>query len=638
MPCRGRGYAAVEERKAMAGPELLAEQLAPTVLKEYALVADGERGMLIGPRGDCCWMCLPRWDSPAVFSKLLGGPGFYAVSPNNPQFVWGGHYEERSLIWRSRWVTTDGIVECREALAFPGDPHTAVVLRRIRAVDRPVRMRVRLDIRADFGAQPMSDLSRGDHGIWTGRSGPHRFRWLGAADAERCDDGSLQLVFDVAPGLDHDLVLELSDRELNDDAVRPNDAWDATEEAWRRAVPAFSGTLSDADSETAYAVLRGLTSGSGGMVAAATTSLPERASEGRNYDYRYCWIRDQSYAGQAVAIAGGYALLDDTVRFISERVLADGPDLRPAYTVSGEVPPAEQDIDLPGYPGAAVKTGNWIRDQFQLNGFGEALLLLADAATLDRLDSEHWRAAQTLVGGIEKRWREPDAGIWEVHNERWAHSRLICAAGLRRIATVAPPREGAQWQRLADVLVTDTASDCLHPSGRWQRSPNDPRVDSALLLASIRGAVPPDDPRSIATVKAVRADLARQGFVYRFQLDERVLGEAEGAFMLCGFMMALADFQQGNHLAAVRWLERSRTACGPPGLYTEEYDVSQRQLRGNIPQAFVHAYLLETAHRLAECYGPSVGPGTGPDEIGRSFSQMNQPAGAGAGLSARLQG
>jgi hypothetical protein len=252
---------------------LLAELLSPHVLREYALLADGERGVLVGPRGDCCWMCLPRWDSAAVFSSLLGGGGVYAVSPDHPRFVWGGQYEQRSLIWRSRWVTTDGIVECRETLAFPGDPHTAVLLRRIRALDQPLRMRIMLDVRADFGAEQMSALSLED-GVWTGRSGPHHLRWTGAGEAKRSDDGSLQAVVEVMPGRDHDLVLEVSDQGLGAATVHPDDAWRRTENAWAQAVPAFSGTVADDDSTAAYAVLRGLTGSGGGMVAAATMSLP----------------------------------------------------------------------------------------------------------------------------------------------------------------------------------------------------------------------------------------------------------------------------------------------------------------------------------------------------------------------------
>lgn len=568
------------------------------------MLADGERGVIVGPRGDYCWMCLPSWHNGAVFNSLLGGPGVYAVAPEQSRFVWGGYYEPRSLIWVSRWVTNDGIVECREALAMPADTHTAVLLRQIHAVDGRARMAITLDVRAGFGACAMTDHDCGEDAgtqMWTGRSGSCRFRWMGADGASVGDDGALHAVLDVAAGRDHDLILELSDSELDARPMRAREAWAATENVWKQEVPQVSDSLADFDAEVAYAVLRGLTSSSGGMVAAATTSLPERAEQDRNYDYRYCWIRDQCYAGQAAAAAGLYPLLDDAVRFVSERILADGPGLKPAYSVDGVAPPREQDLELPGYPGGVARTGNWVSDQFQLDVQGEALLLLAQAARLDRLDASHWRAVEILMHTIEQRWDEPDSGIWELHEQRWAHSRLMCAAGLRGIGAVASPRLGAEWQHLADRLIADVDSDCLHPSGRWQRAQGDPRIDAALLLPSIRGAIPGNDPRTVATIDTVRSELTEQGFVYRFRPDGRTLGEAEGAFVLCGFLMALAEHQQGNDLAAVRFFERNRTACGPPGLFAEEYDVGQHQLRGNLPQAFVHALLLETAYRLTPC-------------------------------------
>ncbi|MCV7162993.1 glycoside hydrolase family 15 protein [Mycobacterium stomatepiae] len=579
-----------------------ADDFPPHVLRQYALLADGERGVVVGPRGDYCWMCLPRWHNGAVFNSLLGGPGVYAVAPERTRFVWGGHYEPRSLIWVSRWVTGCGIVECREALAMPADTHTAVLLRRIHAVDGRPRVHITLDVRADFGNSEMAVQKCGQNDeipLWTGRSGPCRFRWTGADGAGVGQGGALHAVLDVVPGRDHDLVLELSDHELQPRAVRATDTWAATESFWEQAVPEFSDSLADFDAQVAYAVLRGLTSADGGMVAAATTSLPERAEQDRNYDYRYCWIRDQCFAGQAVAAAGAYPLLDDAVRFVSERILADGPELKPAYSVDGIPPPREHDLGLPGYPGGVARTGNWVSDQFQLDVQGEALLLLAEAALLERLDATHWRVVETLVHTIEQRWGETDSGIWELDDQRWAHSRLMCAAGLRAIGAVAPPRLGAAWQHLADRLIADADSDCLHPSGRWQRAQGDPRIDAALLLPAIRAAIPASDTRTVATLEAVRAELTEQGFVYRFRPDDRPLGNAEGAFLLCGFLMALAEHQQGNEIEAVGFFERSRTACGPPGLFAEEFDVGQHQLRGNLPQAFVHALLLETAHRLA---------------------------------------
>jgi GH15 family glucan-1,4-alpha-glucosidase len=331
------------------------------------------------------------------------------------------------------------------------------------------------------------------------------------------------------------------------------------------------------------------------MVAAATTSLPERARGGRNYDYRYAWIRDQCYAGRAAARSGAPALLDAAVRFVGARLLEDGPDLRPAYTTSGRCPPEERELPLPGYPGGTAIVGNRVNRQFQLDGFGEALLLFSAAAEQDHLDADGWRAADIAADAIEARWRDADAGIWELDDAKWTHSRLICAAGLRAIAARRGRRWAARRLALADRIVADTAARCVHPSGRWQRAPSDARVDAALLLPAIRGAIPADDPRSLATLRAVRGELCVDGYAYRFRPDARPLGEAEGAFLLCGFLMALALDQQGDHVGAARWFERNRAACGAPGLLSEEFDVRQRQLRGNLPQAFVHALLLECA-------------------------------------------
>ena len=560
---------------------------APNALRQYAFIADGERGALVGPEGDIAFLCAPRWHDDAVFATLIGGAGQYAVTPCDNRRVWGGHYEQDSLIWRSRWVTSTSVIESREALAFPGDPDVAVVLRRIEALDADAHVRITLDCRAGFGAHPMS-VSRHADGIWEGRTGDLRYRWSGATQHARLTDAGLALEMIVPAGQSRDLVLEIGPRLA---AAPPAGAslWDQTEAAWRRARPALAGSAAPGDSGHSWAVLRGMTSRGGGMVAAATTSLPERAEQGRNYDYRYAWIRDQCYAGEAAAAAGATDLLDSAVRFVTERVLSDGPELRPAYTIVGGRVPDQRRLSVPGYPGARAQAGNHVNGQFQLDALGEVLLLLAAARRAGRLDADADAALELTTAAIDKRGAEPDAGIWELDDRRWAHSRLICAAGLRAIGK----------HDRADALVRSVDRDCLHPSGRWQRAPDDPRVDASLLIPGVRGAVPPDDPRFGRTMHAVIEDLADDGYVYRFRHDDDTpLHRQEGAFLLSGFHLALACLRRGRTTEAVRWFERNRGAPGPPGLLTEEFDVVQRQLRGNLPQAFVHASLLETAHEL----------------------------------------
>lgn len=576
------------------------DHLSPVPLRQYALLADGERGALVGPHGDIAFLCAPQWHDDAVFSSLLGGRGGYTIRPRSSRYVWGGHYDQDTLIWRSRWVATSAVIESREALAFPGDRDRLVLLRRVEATHGDAHVRVHLECRAEFGARPMT-VRRSRDGVWEGRTGDLRYRWSGVPPHARLEDSRITVDLDVPEGGSHDLVLEISRDPLPDVLPDPDRAWERTERAWRDAVPDLDVSIAPGESHHSYAVLRGLTAGSGAMVAAATTALPEQADQGRNYDYRYAWIRDQCFAGQAAAVVGGHGLLDAAVRFVTARVLEDGPRLRPAYTVDGDPVPDERRLPLPGYPGAPVRVGNRANSQFQLDAFGEALLLLAAADRAGRLDGTGTKAVEALVEAIEERQDDPDAGIWELGGRRWSHSRLICAAGLRAAAQRRGGRSGAGWHQLADRLVASVDRDCLHPTGRWQRSPEDPAVDAALLLPGLRGAVPADDPRHLRTCRAVVDDLTDDGYVYRFRQDPGLpLHDAEGAFVLSGFHLALTSLQQGDVAGALRWFERNRGALGPPGLFAEEYDVVQRQLRGNLPQAFVHALLLETAHRLGE--------------------------------------
>jgi alpha,alpha-trehalase len=581
----------------------------PHVLREYALLADGERGAIVGPRGDIVWMCFPRWDSPAVFSSLIGGGGAYAMTPRE-RYVWGGYYEPGSLMWCGRWVTGHAVIECREALALPSSSERAVLLRRVRALRGTAHMDVVLDPRAAYGHSGMRRLTRREDDVWTAElEGDIRMAWAGAAEATPRADGhggkALAMELRLEEGEHRDCVLVLASAGADAEPPKADWAWEGVQSEWRSRVPEFEDTAAPRDVRHAYAVLAGMTSAGGGMVAAATTSLPERAREGRSYDYRYVWIRDQCYAGQAVARAGAHPLMDDAVGFVTARLLEDGRRLMPAYTTTAERVPDESHLDLAGYPGGSDVTGNWVNEQFQLDAFGEALLLYAAAARHDHLDADSWRAVEVAVEAIEARWREAksDAGVWELDPDAWTHSRLMCAAGLRQIAAQAQAGQAPGWVALADKIVSDTAQHGLHPSGRWQRSPTDPRIDAALLMAGVRGAIPADDPRTLATLHSVRAELTDDGYCYRYRPDERPLGSAEGAFLLCGFWLAQAYAQQGDALTSARWFERNRAACGPPGLFSEEYDVKQRQLRGNLPQAFVHAQLIETAVVQSELAG-----------------------------------
>lgn len=207
---------------------------------------------------------------------------------------------------------------------------------------------------------------------------------------------------------------------------------------------------------------------------------------------------------------------------------------------------------------------------------------------------------RVAVEAIERRWPEPDAGLWELENRWWTHSRLSVVCGLRRIADVLPGKGGRRCAEIAGTVLAETRRRCLHPDGYWRRAADDDGPEAALLVPLARGCTDTADPSAALSRARIEDQLAQDGYLYRFVHGGVPLGEAEGAFLLCGFHMALATHHLGDRVGAFRWFERTRAACGPPGLFAEEYDVRQRQLRGNLPQTFVHALLLECAVRLHE--------------------------------------
>ncbi len=586
-------------------------------LRDYAFLADGERGALVDPTGNIAWLCAPAWDSPPLFGALLGGPGSYEVRPT-VRSVWGGHYEDGGLVWRSRWVTDDdAVVESREVLAFPGEPGHLVLLRCIRSHRGRSRITAALDLRevaaaggdgARGGPPGPRDVRHEDDGSWTLRVGGLHVRWSGPPSVRvvATDAGPLlwaEVPIDEDRGCD--LVLEVSEQPLGPPLDVPA-VWAATAAAWAARVPALPGVLDERDARHSAAVLVGLTSpATGAMVAAATTGIPERAKQGRSYDYRYAWIRDQTYSGMAAFTGHVDGLGDSAVRFVSERLLADGPDLHPAYTVRGGQIPDQGSIGLPGYPGGEGVRGNPVRDQHQLDVFGEALGLFAAAAERDRVPRDALRAAAVAVTAIEGLWDTPDAGIWELEDRWWTHSRMACVAGLRQWAhsgrLVGLDRTAAQRaDGLADHLLEQVLARCLGGDGALTRAADDPRPDAALVIASVRGALPWDHPVARATLAKVQRELSVGGYVYRFAPDSRPLGESEGSFLLCSYWLAMAEAQAGQTTRSLRRLERSLASCGTAALFSEEFDVSERQLRGNLPQGFVHALALEACVRIPQ--------------------------------------
>ena len=512
------------------------------------------------------------------------------------------------MIWRSRWVTDTGIVESREALAFPGQADTGrVMLRRIHATDDAASRRY---FNPAPGTTTPADRHARHRGPWTGRTGnpaPALVRRR-PRPPRRGDRAALVLELTVTgraasrpgPGNQRRPLPE-QPPDPDTDLVRHRNRLAA-------AVPALE-QLSHPAGHAAY--LRGAPRPdrrTGGMVAAATTSLPERAEAGRNYDYRYVWIRDQCYAGQAVAAAGPHPLLDDAVRFITDRVLADGDQLAPAYTSTGDPVPDQRHpgpARLPRRHTTSSATGSTNNS----NSTPSARPAAVRRRRPPRPDGHRsWRAAEALAAGD----RRPLDGTRRRHlgnrqpalDPQPAHLR-------RRTAGHRPARRRPRRRRLADPRRQNRRRHRRHltaPHRPLATLPQRPRARTPHCCSHrSAGRCPPTTPAPSPPWTAYLRDLTVDGYAYRFRHDQRPLDEAEGSFTFCGFLVALALHQQHQPVDATAWFERTRSACGSPGLYSEEYDTTERQLRGNLPQAFVHALHLETAARISAPHETDTG-------------------------------
>lgn len=573
------------------------------ILREQALIADGERGAVIGPRGEIEWLCVPRFDSEPVFSTLLGGLGHYTIAPTDPWNIWEGAYEPGSLIWHGTWVDSDAEIDCINALAYPAKHDTVVILRKVRAVSNTARLSVSLRLASGFDQQALTDLQMKD-GVWQGNLNDLKMRWQGAPEAKVGHEGELVFDLELPEGQERLFVLEIGRGNLPTVAADGENLLEETRIAWQRVVSSLPRPGNSDDIRQSYAVLAGLTSHTHGMVAAATMSLPEHEKGYRNYDYRYVWIRDQCYTGQALAALGDNPLFESALTFVTQRVLEDGSQLKPAYCVDGGSVPSQRHVGLAGYPGGSDVAGNLVHQQFQLDTFGELLNLYSCAARLDRMTDRLWRAVEVCVRAIENCWQVPDNGVWELEAETWVHSRLACIAGLKNISQYAQMPLRLRCEELAERILRDIASYGVNQEGAWRQRPGVEETDAAILLPLARGVLPSFDSRTIATINAVQRDLARDGHLYRFRHPGSELGDAEGAFTVCGFMMVLTLIQNRDIPSAVYYYVHAKKSAANSGLFTEEVEVNTHQLRGNLPQAFVHAFFIEATLKLAPYLTP----------------------------------
>lgn len=582
-------------------------------IEDYGPVGDLHTIALVGRDGSVDWLCLPRFDSAACFARLLGDEeaGFWRIAPAVGGPCTRRRYRGDTLILESEWDCAEGTVRVVD-LMTPRD-RAADVVRLVEGVSGRVPMRMELRLRFDYGhVVPWVKLQR------------HQLSAIAGPDAVRLDtpvdlighDRRTTAEFEVAAGdrvpfvLTHHLShLPAPDRRDPLRAVRHTEAF-------------WSGWMSKLHYEGGWAeavrrslvVLKALTyDPTGGIVAAATTSLPEQLGGPRNWDYRYCWLRDATFTLQALLGTGFVEEAAAWRDWLLRAVAGDPADLQIMYGIDGTRRLPEYHLDwLPGYEGSTpVRVGNAAVGQLQLDVWGEVLdgLDVARKAGLSAV-TEAWDLQLALLDYLEGHWREEDNSLWEVRAPRrdFVHSKVMAWAGVDR-AVQAVERYGLagpvdRWRALRAEIHADV---CAHgydaDRGTFTQFYGSKGLDAALLLIPQLGFLPWDDPRVVGTVDAVRRELVEEGLVlrYRPEVDSGVDGlpGAEGAFLACSFWLADALHGTGREREAVALFERLLDLRNDLGILSEEYDPQVGRQLGNTPQAFSHVGLVNTARHLS---------------------------------------
>jgi GH15 family glucan-1,4-alpha-glucosidase len=586
-------------------------------IADYALIGDCETAALVSRAGSIDWLCFPRFDSPACFAALLGSPdhGRWSLAPAGAVRHVRRKYRAGTLVLETEFETAEGrvaVIDCMPPRSAAPD-----VLRVVQGRSGQVRMRMELAIRFDYGSL-IPWVRRADEGL-TAVGGLDLVR-LRTPVALRGEQFQTVAEFTVAAGeeVPFELSWQLSYRPVpphGDPIGRVED----TERWWRE----WSGRCTY-DGPYRDAVLRSLITlkaltyrPSGGLLAAPTTSLPEKPGGVRNWDYRYCWLRDATFALYALMLGGYVEEARDWREWLLRAVAGAPSQAQMIYGVAGERLLPEWELSwLPGFAGSRpVRVGNAAYTQLQLDVYGEVMDALHCARRHGLPPEENaWRLQQALVEYVESAWKEPDEGIWEVRGPRrhFTHSKVMAWVALDRavkgIERYGLPGPVVRWRHVRAAIHHDVCTRGFAPElGAFVQSYDSRLLDASLLMVPLVGFLPADDPRVLGTVRAIQTHLAADGFVARYTTLPEVDGlpPGEGAFLPCSFWLADNLALQGRTDEARRLFERLLGVANDVGLLAEEYDPRTGRQLGNFPQAMTHMALVNTAANLAERPGPA---------------------------------
>ncbi len=582
-------------------------------IESYAVIGDLQTAALVSRTGSVDWLCLPRFDGPAVFAALLGDErhGSWRIAAAGRHECTSRRYRADTLILETTWETPSGTARVVDFMPPRGEAPD--IVRIVEGLSGRVEMTSDMRLQFDYGSvrPAICAIDGGFRAV----AGPDAVYVNSPIDHDETDDGRHVATFAVGKGDRVPFVLtwQASQRER----PKPVDA-DAAEadtaDYWSEWVGrcTYDGEWRDPVVRSLI-TLRALTyEPTAGMVAAVTTSLPEALGGERNWDYRYCWLRDATMTLHALVYSG----YDDEARRWREwllRALGGDPHrLRIMYGVAGERRLPEHELDwLPGYESSRpVRIGNEASTQFQLDVFGEVL----DAFHLDRSagltpSEEAWTVQRGLLDVLESRWREPDSGLWEMREDtrQFVHSKVMAWVGFDR-AVQAVEECGFdgpvdRWRQLRDEVHREVCERGYDADrNTFVQAYGSKHLDASALLIPHTGFLPPDDPRIAGTVDAIGRELSRDGLVFRYSPDAKPAGleDTEATFNACSFWYADALHLVGRADEARRVFERVLDLRNDVGLLSEQYDVTEGRQVGNTPQAFSHVALVTAARALSE--------------------------------------
>jgi GH15 family glucan-1,4-alpha-glucosidase len=600
-----------------------------SLIEDYALIGDMQSAALVSRDGSIDWLCVPRFDSAACLAALLGDGhnGEWRISPtaaDGPASRRGEvtrRYEDSTLILETEWQTVGGTVRLIDFMS-PRDDAPPVLVRIVEGVEGAVEMECVWRLRFDYG-KVLPWVRRIDHAI-VAIAGPDSV-WLRTPVKLIGHDMAHQASFTVRAGERVPFVFSWTPSHLGPppevDAV---EALTATRQFWADWVAkcTYHGEYRDAVIRSLI-TLKALTyAPTGGIVAAPTTSLPEDIGGVRNWDYRYCWLRDATITLEALLRTGYTDEASQWREWLGRTIAGDPRDVQIMYGVAGERRLEEWQADwLPGYENSApVRIGNAAVSQLQLDVYGEVI----DALTLGMqagltFDGHTWSLVRALLRFLEKNWSQPDEGIWEVRGPRrhFVYSKVMAWVAFDRAVRVAElgrPGAEARWRSIRDQIHAEVCEKGYDAKrGTFTQYYGSTELDASVLLIPEVGFLPPDDPRVVSTVETIEKELTSDGLVLRYtqqppadpaaQTSVDGLTGSEGAFLACSFWLVNALHMIGRYDDAAALFDKLLAMRNDVGLLSEEYDPRYNRQVGNFPQAFSHMPLIQSALNLEQHAG-----------------------------------